>query len=199
MDGGARHPALAGNRLEVVRKIAARGGGIGFLHYSLEVPKERGGPELLQWVGGFYERPYSQNPVTEVNLVQASPRHPISRGWKSFSAKDEWYYRIRFESGGGRIIPLLQAGLPKDAPQQETVAWAFERRGGGRGFGSTGGHFHSNWGMSDYRQVVVNAVLWIAKAGIPRAGARCEITAEELAQNLDPGKVTLEELRRKRK
>jgi hypothetical protein len=34
--------------------------------------------------------------------------------------------------------------------------------------------------------MVVNAILWTAKAEIPRKGAKCSIDASELEQNLDP-------------
>lgn len=200
LDGGARHPLLAANRLETLASLVSKKVGLGMIHYSLEVPKERGGPELLRWIGGFYERPYSQNPINKVDLLQPSPSHPISRGWKPFRIEDEFYYRIRFDAGAkGRLTPTLQAMLPKDKPQLETLAWAFEREGGGRGFGFTGGHFHYNWGVKDYRLVVLNSILWIAGAGIPKGGAACEVTPEELKQHLDPGKPTLEQLLKDRK
>src|SRR5579871_3739116 len=80
MDGGARHPILTGSRLETLAKLMQKGVGLACLHYAVEVPKDNGGPQLLDWIGGFYERPYSQNPVNEVALTQASPGHPISNG-----------------------------------------------------------------------------------------------------------------------
>ena len=76
--------------------------------------------------------------------------------------------------------------LPKDAPQSEVIAWAVERADGGRGFGFTGGHYHRNWGIPDFRRMVVNAILWSAKLGVPPGGAKCEISPEDLAKNLDP-------------
>ena len=185
MDGGARHPMIMENRLETLGKQMKRGAGLVCLHYAVEVPKEKGGPELLDWIGGYYERPYSQNPHNDVAVTQASPKHPISRGWKSFAGLDEWYYKIRFRDGDKRVMPILTTMLPKDAPNLETIAWAVERADGGRGFGFTGGHFHSNWGTPDFRRMVVNAILWSAKLNVPREGARCDITADDLKQNLD--------------
>src|SRR5262245_19289529 len=96
MDGGAQHPLIRGDRLATMGRRMRKGVGLVWLHYAVEVPKENGGAELLEWIGGYYERPYSQNPINDVPVTQASPRHPISQGWKSFSGKDEWYYRIRF-------------------------------------------------------------------------------------------------------
>ena len=41
---------------------------------------------------------------------------------------------------------------------------------GGRGFGFTGGHFHDNWGNDQFRKVILNAFLWLAKAEVPEKG-----------------------------
>ncbi len=186
MDGGDKHPLIQGNRLETMGKLMKKGVGLACLHYAVEVPKDKGGPELLDWIGGYYERPYSQNPINEVPVTRASPKHPISRGWNSFTGKDEWYYLIRFRPDDRRVVPILTTMLPKEAPRKETIAWAVERADGGRGFGFCGGHFHSNWGILDFRRMVVNAILWTAKVNIPAAGAKCDVTAAELAANLDP-------------
>jgi type 1 glutamine amidotransferase len=186
MDGGEAHPILTGDRLEKLGKLMKSGVGLACLHYAVEVPGDHGGMELLEWIGGFYRRPYSQNPVNDVELTQAAPAHPISRGWDTFRSKDEWYYRIVFRSKDKRMVPILTANLPKDDPKTETVAWAVEREDGGRGFGFTGGHYHANWGLEDQRRLVVNAILWIAKVEVPPAGAKCDITPEDLKANLDP-------------
>src|SRR4026207_1341379 len=173
------------DRLATLGKLMQKGVGLVCLHYAVEVPKDQGGAELLEWIGGFYDRPYSQNPVNDVAVTQASPNHPISRGWKSFEGNDEWYYKIRFRPGDSRVTPILTTMLPKDAPQRETIAWAAERADGGRGFGFTGAHYHRNWGIEDFRRMVVNAILWSAKVDVPRSGAKCEITTEDLDKNLD--------------
>jgi type 1 glutamine amidotransferase len=186
MDGGENHPLLADDRLAKLGKLMKRGVGLACLHYALEVPGDHGGMELLEWLGGFYRRPYSQNPVNDAELTQDAPAHPISRGWDGFRSTDEWYYRIVFRKDDKRMVPILGAMLPKDAPQAETVAWAVERADGGRGFGFTGGHYHRNWGLEDQRRMVVNAILWTAKVEIPPGGAKCDITPDDLKANLDP-------------
>jgi type 1 glutamine amidotransferase len=186
MDGGEGHPLIAGDHLAKMGALVKKGVGLACLHYAVEVPGDHGGMELLEWIGGFYRRPISQNPINDVELTQAAPAHPISRGWDSFRGTDEWYYRIAFRKDDKRLVPILTAMLPKDAPQQETIAWAVEREDGGRGFGFTGGHYHRNWGLEDQRRMVVNAILWIAKVEIPPGGAKCEIAPEDLKANLDP-------------
>jgi type 1 glutamine amidotransferase len=185
MDGGEKHPMIEARRLQVLGEYMKKGVGMACLHYAVEVPATRGGPELLDWIGGYYERPYSQNPVNDVDVTKASPQHPISRGWSGFRARDEWYYKIRFREGDRRVTPILTTMLPKDAPGKEVVAWAVERADGGRGFGFTGAHFHSNWGIPDFRRMIVNALLWTAKVDVPAGGSRCDVTPAELQQNLD--------------
>jgi type 1 glutamine amidotransferase len=85
-------------------------------------------------------------------------------------------------SGNPHVRKAVAEGLP------QTVAWAFERPDGGRGFGFTGGHFHKNWGDDNQRKVVLNAILWTAKAAVPADGVTSKVTAEELEANLDPEK-----------
>ncbi len=50
----------------------------------------------------------------------------------------------------------------------EAMMWAVERSDGGRGFGFTGGHFHDNWGNANYRKVVLNGMVWLAKGNVPK-------------------------------
>jgi type 1 glutamine amidotransferase len=61
----------------------------------------------------------------------------------------------------------------------------YERPGGGRSFGFTGGHTHANWGDPNQRKIMLNALLWIAKVDIPKEGVRDEVTADDLTKNLD--------------
>jgi len=185
MDGGDEHPMIQKDRLSKIGALMRQGVGLVCLHYAVEVPKDRGGAEFLEWIGGYYERPYSTNPVNDAVVTQASPQHPISQGWNSFEGHDEWYYRMRFRPGDSRLIPILTTMLPKDAPQREVIAWAVERADGGRGFGFTGGHYHRNWGIPDFRRVVVNAILWTAHVDVPTGGAKCDITPADLTRNLD--------------
>ena len=66
------------------------------------------------------------------------------------------------------------------------VAWAVERKDGGRGFGFTGGHFHKGWANDSQRTLVLNAIAWTAKAEVPALGVASKFTDEQLAANQDP-------------
>src|SRR3954447_26761411 len=61
-DGGPNHPLVRGQRLERIGKLVAKGVGLMCAHYAVEVPKDLGGPQFLDWIGGYYEDRYSCNP-----------------------------------------------------------------------------------------------------------------------------------------
>jgi type 1 glutamine amidotransferase len=203
MDGGGGHPVIQSNRLKLVQeKVISRGGGMGCLHYAVEVPKDRGGAEFLQWIGGYFETFWSVNPHWDADFTRF-PKHPITRGVAPFKIRDEWYYHMRFAP---EAVPILTATPPDSTRgkagvnqphggnphvqartgQPEHVMWAIERRDGGRGFGFTGAHHHKNWGNENFRKVVLNAILWSAKVEVPSAGFAGTLNPEDLTANLDP-------------
>ena len=161
----------------------------------MEVPKEKGGPDLTRWIGGYYETGFSINPHWDAQFSEL-PSHPITRGVEPFTINDEWYYNIRFPEGASGIKPLLIATPPDNSRRteaakshpgrEEVVAWAIERAEGGRGFGFTGGHNHVNWGNDNFRKLILNSLLWTAWAEIPAGGVVSDVTDDELKQNLDP-------------
>jgi hypothetical protein len=203
-DGGGGHPFVQGDHAKVIGDLARKGVGIGAMHYGVEVQKDKGGPEFLEWIGGYYENGYSCNPMWSPDY-QKFPEHPIARGVKPFSTQDEWYMSIRFRPEMKGVTSLLVA-KPSDqvrkgpyvypkgpyehivaaSGQDETMMWCAERADGGRGFGFTGGHRHKNWGNDGQRKVVLNALLWLCKLDVPEGGVESTVTDEDLAQNLDP-------------
>jgi mannose-6-phosphate isomerase-like protein (cupin superfamily) len=69
-----------------------------------------------------------------------------------------------------RIVPILRADLPQDAPQDRVLAWAFERSNGGRAFGFTGGHYITAFDQPQLRTMLLNAIAWTAKLPVPAQG-----------------------------
>jgi len=205
-DGGGGHPFLQGDRPKFFGELAKKGVGLGFMHYGVEVPKEKGGPEFLEWTGGYYEGGFSCNPMWSPDY-QKLPEHPCARGVKPFSTEDEWYMNIRFRPEMKGITPLLVA-KPSDqvrkgpyvypkgpyehivaaSGRDEVMMWSTERADGGRGFGFTGGHRHRNWGNDNQRKIVLNALVWLCKLEVPADGVKSSVTPEDLAANLDPKK-----------
>lgn len=192
MDGGGGHPLIQPDHLRRMGELMHQGVGLACAHYAVEVPKERGGPELLAWIGGYYETGYSINPHWDADFKEI-PKHAVTRGVKPFKINDEWYYNMRFREGA--VTPILVATPPdstrgtpaaKEHPgRAEIVAWTTERPDGGRGFGFTGGHFHRNWGHADFRKLMLNSLFWVAKLDVPPEGVDCMVSDEELAKNLD--------------
>ena len=204
-DGGEKHIALQADRLAQLDRVLARGTGLGLLHYATEPTLEKGQKEFLRWVGAAFEIHYSVNPHWDAKFTSL-PNHPITRGVKPFTLRDEWYFHLRFPEDRKGLTPILsavadastmsrpdghhsgnpivRAAVARGEPQ--TVAWAYERAGGGRGFGTTGAHYHSNWAQEDFRRLVLNAILWLAKLEVPRDGFQSSVTPADLAANLDP-------------
>ena len=204
-DGGGGHPALQGDHLAQLGAQMKRGCGFVCLHYAVEVPVTPGGPEFRDWLGGYFEPNWSVNPHWDADF-KSLPKHAITSGVKPFGTNDEWYFHMRFREGMKGVTPILTAIAPdstmsrKDGPHEgnpavredvknkvpQHVSWAVEREDGGRGFGFTGGHYHKGWGNENQRKLVLNAIVWSAKAEVPAGGIASKITDEELAANLDP-------------
>lgn len=202
-DGGGGHPAVA--HLDTLKQLASNGVGIVCLHYGVEVPKGDAGETFLDVIGGYFETDWSVNPHW-IASFDSLPKHPITRGIDPFRINDEWYYHMRFRSDMEGVTPILT-----DVPSEETlsrpdgphsgnaavreaiakgepqhVAWAYEGPTGSRGFGFTGGHFHWNWGHNEFRQLVLNAIVWSAQVEVPKDGVPVRtLTASELEANQD--------------
>jgi len=204
-DGGAGHPLLQNDNLKTLDELMKKGIGLVCLHYAVEPTTDRGEKEFLNWIGGAFEINWSVNPDW-IAEFKALPRHPITRGVSPFDISDEWYFHMRFREGMAGVTPILSAIAPAstmkrpDGPHEgnaavresvksgeaQVVAWACERADGGRGFGFTGGHFHRNWANDNVRKLVLNAILWTAKADLPADGVQSSVTETQLTQNLDP-------------
>ena len=202
-DGSDKHPVLQSNRLAQLDALARRGVGLACLHYAVEVPKEKGGPEFLAWMGGYFEPGWSVNPHWKLARPQLAADHPITRGVRPFETQDEWYYHMRFREPPTGLTMIL-TGVPPDATRErpdgphsgnpavragkggrEALAWAYERPDGGRGFGCTGAHFHRNWADDDFRRLVLNALVWTSGLDVPPGGVQSAVTADDMARNLD--------------
>jgi type 1 glutamine amidotransferase len=204
-DGGGGHPAVQADHLKQLQSEMKRGAGLVCIHYAVEVQANKGGPEFKEWLGGYFEPHWSVNPHWTASF-KALPKHPVTNGVNPFSTNDEWYYHMRFRDKMDGVTTIL-TDLPPvstlDRPdgthsgnphvrkaiangEPQHVGWAVERADGGRGFGFSGGHYHKGWGNDDQRKLLLNAILWTAKIEVPTGGVVSKVTADELAQNLDP-------------
>ena len=205
-DGFKRH--MAKDHQDKIQRLTEAGVGVACLHFAVEVHPDELAQEFLDWIGGYFEVGWSVNPFWRATF-EALPDHPITRGVQPFTMREEWYYHMRFQPEMEGVTPILSAVPPlrsltsrsKDsdrgsnpsvmaaveAGEPQHVAWAYERRDGGRGFGFTGGHYHKSWQHNEFRKVVLNALLWTAKAEIPADGVLSRPLSEkdlDLNQNL---------------
>jgi hypothetical protein len=197
-DGGGLVKSLA-KRLE---PLMQKGVGLGCIHYTVDPGQPEAIKHLIEWIGGAYEQNWSVNPSWEAEF-KSFPDHPVARGLKPFKAHDEWYYHMRFAEDMKGVTPILSAVPPestrqgKDGPHSgnpevrkrtgmaEAVGWVYERPNGGRGFGFTGMHEHWNWAQDSFRKTVLNALVWMAKAEVPKDGVPSKTpTMEDLEADL---------------
>jgi type 1 glutamine amidotransferase len=98
MDGGPNHEIVKGDgsRISKIEEWERKGVGIGCMHYGVEVEADKAGEQFNRWIGGYYEKDFSCNPIWEPTFTKF-PEHPITRGVQPFQIKDEWYFNIHFD------------------------------------------------------------------------------------------------------
>jgi hypothetical protein len=207
---GLNHGGRAAKDPQIAAAVK-RGAGFMALHFGVEVNKGAEGDAYLQWMGGYFETKWSVNPWWTPNFKEF-PTHPITRGVKPFSVRDEWYYHMRFVPEMKGVTPILSDVPPVSTVREQVsdrggnpdvfkavtdkqpqhMAWAFERPDGGRGFGFTGLHAHANLGNDGFRTVLLNAAAWVAKLEIPETGVpSAPAPAEELNKVIEEAKAAI--------
>jgi hypothetical protein len=204
MDGSANFALLKNDHLSQLAPLMSNGVGFACIHWAVEPTIEHGEKEMLQWMGGAFEVNWSVNPTWMADFAKL-PDHPIARGVQPFQIRDEWYFHMRFVDDMKGVTPILSAVPPASTMDRSdgthsgnpavrasvkkgepaVVAWAYDRPDGGRGFGFTGAHYHTNYANDNFRKVVLNGLLWIAHAEVPANGVECSVSPEELKANQD--------------
>lgn len=162
----ARHAAL--------KRLAARGGAIIALHWSVGAKEARyiqGQLDLLGATRGGEQRKYQK---LAVEMKRQEPKHSILKGIGDIKTYDEFYYALDRVPG---ITPLLTASIDGN---DEMAAWSWERPDKGRAFGFVALHYHSNWQLPEYRRLVVQGTLWALKRPIPDGGVSVDIDSKKL-------------------
>lgn len=163
--------------IEAISRQVRRGCGLVTFHFSTFAP-DRYAEQILDWVGGYFDwetdgkrQWYSAIQVADTNVELADPAHPASRGVRPFQLKEEFYFNLRFHPVVGGMTPLLRVpALPGRDHEGKVVAWARQRVAGGRGFGTTCGHFYENWKNHDFRKLILNGLVWSAGIEPPAEG-----------------------------
>ena len=187
---------------EKTDELASSGVGLMFMHYAVHPSPQEGDRYFRPWIGAAMETDWSVNPHWVADL-KTLPDHPISSGVTDLvRAYDEFYYNMRFQKERGEVLDLVTAVPTADRlkrvinlwnqhgvdgiGKRQTLMWGIERKDGGRGVGFTGGHYHRNWAIDDFRKIVLNAVVWVAGVDVPENGVTSgPLTEQELNANLD--------------
>jgi type 1 glutamine amidotransferase len=200
--------AFPPNRLPGTETILAklgsmmnRGCGIVCVHYATGLHAKdvspTGAHPLLNWMGGFsaFQCPHHKT-VAKIfpaaKITPASPKHPISRGWKPFTVHDEPYINNYFGNDKNKLGPnvtaLATSMLPPEDPKREVVSWCIQREDGGRGFGIVMPHFYRSWKMDDLRTFILNGIVWSAQRKVPKTGTQSVLPglAQFKPEALDP-------------
>jgi type 1 glutamine amidotransferase len=181
---GVTAPFLTPERLAVLDAQAARGCGLVALHYSTILPR-RGQERWLRFFGGYFNFESGPPPKgwhSRIRFATSSPRlatpqHPVSRGVRPFEVREEYYYNLRFADAEAGFVPIWETPIPGEARPQ-TVAWAIQRKDGGRGFGTTCGHTYANLLIPDFRKLHLNAIAWAAGVEVPAGGVESTLPSE---------------------
>lgn len=189
-------------RAALIQKQIERGCGFVTFHFSTFAP-DKYAKQSLEWTGGYFDweengerKWYSAIEVHETEVVPATPEHPVLRGVGPFKMKEEFYFNIRFAEDAARREPSTDGTtpiwtvpvLPGREPDGRVVAWAKERKDGGRGFGTTCGHFYVNWEQPEFRRLILNALVWTAGAEVPEGGVEARyFTHAEITTALAAG------------
>jgi len=199
-DGLGSHPAK--EHWEALDTMMNNGVGLMLMHFAVHVRPGEEGERFLRWTGGFYEDNYSVNPHWNAD-TKPNAEHPVGRGVAPVKVHDEWYFNIRFaepathtslltatpEYGLIRAYNAWHRNAHDALGMPHALMWGVERKDGGRGVGFTGGHWHYNWAIEDYRRMVLNAMVWVAGLDVPVGGVQSlPLTEDDLNANLDEKK-----------
>lgn len=161
-----------------VDEMLKRGVGLAAIHWGTGAETPEGGP-WLQAMGAWFNAEgdgFSRYLVQTSLLRQTDAKHPVCRGWHDFNLREEYYFQLCFLPQAQPVMATVIEG--KSWP----IGWVYERRNsaGGRSFGFVGGHFHDNFGIREFRQAVVNGILWTAHLDVPENGAPIAITPKDM-------------------
>jgi type 1 glutamine amidotransferase len=152
-------------------EIRRRKIGMVILHYALWAENWAAREFYLNWTGGLWVQIASKNPTDEWRMTFESKRHPILRGVKSWTYRDEVFCRFMLPNDARRTNLLL--ATPKEDKQRigpQIAAWAYERDDGGRAFVFGGLDFRDNLATDNYRKFLLNGITWAARREVPKKG-----------------------------
>jgi hypothetical protein len=188
-DGGGKQAFLSSQqRIDKVQSLTDAKVGVVMIHQAVDFPDEFA-ERAKGWLGGIYLNGKSGRGHWDSKHVDF-PSHPTTRGVKPWEINDGWLNKIQFVEEMRGVTPLVWSGKEyagsRAGLNDDIVAWAYERPGGGRSFSFTGLDAHAAWSLVGMRQFVVNGVLWSAGIEIPETGASCRADETDLTAMQTP-------------
>jgi hypothetical protein len=150
--------------------------GVVIFHYSLWAENWVAREKYLNWTGGLWVQRGSKNPVDEWAMSFEAKKHPVLRGVKPWTFRDEVFCRFFLPNDARRTHLLL--ATPKEDKLRigpQIASWAYEREDGGRGFVFGGLDFRDNLVRDDYRKFLLNGIAWAARLEVPKKGVESPV------------------------
>jgi hypothetical protein len=145
--------------------------GVVLIHYANWAENWRAREYHLNWTGGLWVQTGSKNPVDEWSMKLENRKHPILRGVKPWTYRDEIFCRFLLPNDTRRTDLLL--ATPKEDKWKmgpQIASFAYQRDDGGRGFVFGGLDFRDNLAQDNYRRFLLNGIAWAAGIEIPKRG-----------------------------
>ncbi len=191
-DGGGKQPFVDPKRWAAFSKLMDGGAGLVLLHQAMDCPAGPDADKIKGWLGGVFQADIGSRGHWDMEFTKI-PAHEVTRGVKPFAAPaDGWLYNLHFAENG--VVPLLTGAVPdksrstpdakKHTGRDETIAWAYTRPDGGRGFSFTGADLHKSWEYPSQRTLVLNGILWSARLPVPEGGVQVTLDPAKLELNL---------------
>ncbi len=159
--------------------LMKKGVGIVILHYATWAENVRARQYYLDWTGGLWVQAVSRNPFDTFYMALKNTSHPVLRGVKPWSYKDEVFCRF-FRPEDGRRTELVVANPSRGSLGPQVAAWAFQREDGHRAFVMGGVDLHSNMALEDYRKFLLNGIAWAGGIEVPEEGVASSVSEESL-------------------
>jgi hypothetical protein len=144
---------------------------ISMWHYTMWNDNWAGKRYMQDWLGGIWIPYASHNPVDTWTIKTLPVKHPILNGVNPWEMREEMYARYLLYTDPRRTDLLTGTAATPRNGGPDTIAWAYERPDGGRGFVWGGADFHDNLHTkADYRRFLMNAMAWLVKLDVPAGG-----------------------------
>jgi len=170
------------NAAKQLQQQAKAGKGIVGLHWATGVLHESNKERGLLWLGllgCIYDNSQSSVTIDYSKVTRLVKDHPVSNGWLDFLIYDEYYLNMKVVRDA---VPVVKVEIADG--KEDIIAWCYQRPDGGRSYANTLGHYHYNFANPSFLKMYINGILWTAKYEIPKNGAICKISAEDM--NLMP-------------